>query len=255
MGTISSSFKKSDSLLSVSLSSSGLLKEGEHIGRVTRNTVSLENLIAEISEVNTGLDPYVIQHSAILLQQQILKSLRQGKGVNILDLGTMYIGVNGIIKGNAPGAADIPDLAIRFTPSHLSNSALENIVIDKVVFSDNSPQISIITNLWTNEENKTITPGKTCRVKGSQLKLGGNEYSISFIPIDAEGNEDSTKQPVPVEESKIFKNTGTELNFFVPEEGFEQDTCYILRIVTSYLSATSSRKTPVSTDSEVLVVG
>ena len=124
MSTVNSTFKKSDNLLSVTLYDSAFLKEGEYVGKVTRNTVSLENLIADILEEHSGLDPFVIQHSAILLQQQMLKMLQQGKGVNVLDLGIMYIGINGIVKSSTPDSADIPELVVRFTPSTMANEAL-----------------------------------------------------------------------------------------------------------------------------------
>lgn len=253
MSTVSSTFKKSDNLLSVTLYDSALVKEGEHVGRVTRNTVSLENLIAEISEDNTGLDPFVVQHSAILLQQQMLKMLRQGKGVNILDLGTMYIALKGTVKGDKPDAADIPELMIKFTPSALANEALENIVIDKIVFSESSPQIDVIIDLWTGVENQYITPGKMCSIRGSKLKLGGDEYSLKFIPLDENGEEDLAASDVPVDIKRISKNTNGMLEFFIPEE-LADGKSYKIRITTSYLNLNTSRKTPVVTDTDALIV-
>ena len=37
------------------------------------------------------MNPFMLQFAAILIQKKILKMLEQGKAVNVLDLGTMYI--------------------------------------------------------------------------------------------------------------------------------------------------------------------
>lgn len=79
-------FKGSDRILSVTLYSNTFAKDGQMIGKVSRNTVTLENMIAAIISENRGLDPFMVQHSAILLQQQIIKMLQLGRCVNVLDL-------------------------------------------------------------------------------------------------------------------------------------------------------------------------
>jgi len=57
-----SNFKNADSILSVTLRKNQFsAEENSFIGRVTRNTVTLENLIASISEKNAGVSPYMIQ--------------------------------------------------------------------------------------------------------------------------------------------------------------------------------------------------
>lgn len=252
MGTVNSAFKKSDNMLSVTLSNTGFVKDGEHVGRVTRNTVSTENIIAEIIENNTGLDPFTIQHAANLLQQAMLKMIRQGKAINILELGTMYIGMKGIVRGDSPDVSDIPELVLRFTPSQLANDALANIVIDKIVFSDTAPQIDVITDLWTGTDNQCLTPGKTCRIKGDKLKLGGNNFSISFIPVDDNGEEISGGKSVALESNRLCKNTAGMLEFFIPEE-LESNKKYVISIKTSYNGSADSRKIPAITKSDPLL--
>ena len=118
MSTINSSFNKADSLVSVTLHHSTLSEDGVNYGKVTRNTVTLENLIASIIDENRGIDPYLIQHSAILLQQQIIKMLQLGNSVNVLDLGFLYIALNGTVKGDNPG--QLTCLILRFALLRLS---------------------------------------------------------------------------------------------------------------------------------------
>lgn len=70
-----SNFKNADSILSVTLRKNQFsAEENSFIGRVTRNTVTLENLIASISEKNAGVSPYMIQHMANLLGDEMLST-------------------------------------------------------------------------------------------------------------------------------------------------------------------------------------
>lgn len=250
--TVSSSFNKSDNILSVTLYSNGFTKEGEMIGRVTRNTVTLENMIADIIDENRGMDPYMVQHSAILLQQQIIKMLQQGKCVNVLDLGTLYIGLKGCIKGKNPDSSAIPDFAIRFTPSTIANETLKSLQVDKVVIADKAPQINIITNTWNNQED-CVSSGKICRISGNHLKLGGDSYSLSLIPLAADGTESDTLPPVHVPIEKVIKNVDKLLEFYVPEE-LDTSVPYLIRVRTSFISSTKSRKDPLITDSSAVTV-
>lgn len=77
-----STFKNADSILSVTLRKNQFsTDENSFIGRVTRNTVSLENLIASISEKNPGVSPYMIQHVANLLGDEMLKVMGENSGI------------------------------------------------------------------------------------------------------------------------------------------------------------------------------
>ena len=77
-------------------------KTGESFyGRVHRSnkTLSLENLISLIDERDTGISAHLVQHSAQLLHEEIMRQLRQGKAVNVLGIGTFYLAADGIVKG------------------------------------------------------------------------------------------------------------------------------------------------------------
>ena len=98
-----STLENSNTSLSVTLHQNYLKKDGTYYARVSRNTATFNNIISEIADENKGLDPHLLQYSAILIQKKILKMLEQGKAVNILDLGTMYIAM----KCNAKGKSDV----------------------------------------------------------------------------------------------------------------------------------------------------
>ena len=82
-----SNFKNADSILSVTLRKNQFsAEENSFIGRVTRNTVTLENLIVPISEKKVGVSPYMIQHVANLLGMKRFLPARMQRRWMFLDL-------------------------------------------------------------------------------------------------------------------------------------------------------------------------
>ena len=128
-----STLENSNSVLSVTLYENHLKKDGSYYARVSRNTATFNNIISEIAEENKGLDPHLLQYSAILIQKKILKLLEQGKAVNILDLGTMYIAM----KCNAKDKSEVSgkeNFHIKFSPTQIAQDAISSLNIDKVVY-------------------------------------------------------------------------------------------------------------------------
>jgi len=247
-----STLKNSSSILSVTLHENNFTKDGTYYATVSRNTATFKNILSEIAEDNKGMDPFMLQFAAILIQKKILKMLEQGKAVNVLDLGTMYIAM----KCNAKGKSDVSESGnfyIKFTPTNLTNEAISSLSVDKIVYADGSPEITAIADLSNAEANGSITKGKPCRITGSRLKLGGETWGIYFAPVDSDGKMNSDEsQWTKVNESNLFRNKPTELNFFVPDSLSEGSYRIVLR--TSYLGKGTSRKTMLESMSEVISV-
>lgn len=246
-----STLKNSSSVLSVTLHENNFTKDGTYYATVSRNTASFKNMLSEIAEDNKGMDPYMLQFAAILIQKKILKFLEQGKSVNVLDLGTMYIA----LKCNAKGKSDVAEngnFYIKFSPSSLANNALENLSVDKIVYADGRPEIKEVSDLSSGDLSCTVA-GKPCKIRGSRLKLGGEGSGVLFAPVDSEGNastDESTWIKVPKE--SVFRNKPTELNFFVPETLSAGSYKIVLR--TAYLGKDKNRKTLVEAESSVVSV-
>jgi len=250
--TLFTDFEKADNTVSVTLISNGLTSKGKKIGRVTRNVATLENLIASSQEEFSGIDSATLYHSACILQRQILKMLKQGHAVNFLDLGILYLGLDGVVTGERPDKNHAPDFTLRFTPSAFAKESVKSLRVDKYVSCDSKPYFGSIYNFWTRQYD-CVTPGRTCLIKGAKLKLGGDVYSISFIPLDEDGNISKTSQPVIVEPDLFLKNTYTYLEFYVPEN-LDSDKKYVIQVKTSYLRCGKSRKTPVVSNSCAITV-
>lgn len=243
-----STLENSSSVLSVTLHENNFTKDGTYYATVSRNTASFKNILSEIAEDNKGMDPFMLQFAAILIQKKILKFLEQGKAVNVLDLGTMYIA----LKCNAKGKSDVQEngnFYIKFTPSSIANNAISSLSVDKIVYADGSPEI---TDLSTNETS-SVSKGKPCRISGNRLKLGGENSGIYFALIDSNGkitSEESSWIKVPLE--NVFRNKPSELNFFVPDTLEQQNYRIILR--TAYLGKDKTRKTIVEATSNAISV-
>ena len=126
--------------------------------------------------------------------------------------------------------------------------------IDKVVYVENSPEITEIIDLSNGKNDGTITQGKPLAVIGSKLKLGTADSGIYFVPIDENGiysNDESTWIQVP--SAQIFRNKPGELNLFVPET-LESEKSYCIVLKTNYLSSGQVRKNSLETVSKKLTV-
>ena len=246
-----SKLENSSSILSVTLHENNFTKDGSYYATVSRNTATFKNILSEIAEDNKGMDPFMLQFAAILIQKKILKMLEQGKAVNILDLGTMYIAM----RCNAKGRKDVAEnghFCIKFRPTDLVNNAISSLSVDKIVYADGRPEISTITDLSDTEVKGFLTAGKPCRLTGSRLKLGGDGWGIWFAPVDSKGKMNSDESSwIKVDEANIFRNMPSELNFFVPSLTAQT---YQIVLRTSYLAKDKSRKTIVETISDVITV-
>lgn len=234
-----STLENSSSLVSITLKENKLKKDGTYYATVTRNKASFRNILSEIAEENKGIDPFILQYCAILLQKKILKFLEQGKAVNILDLGTMYIAM----EVSAKSKTEVPQngkFKVRFSPTKLTSSSLQNLSIDKIVYNDKSPEIDSVADISSEEENVLLL-GEPAKITGANLKLGSEESGIYFAAVDSDENLEEPSAWTRVDDSKVFRNKPAELNFFVPQT-LDSSKNYRIVIKTNYISASVTRK-------------
>ena len=75
--------KITESSVSVTLSKNSFDKDS-YIVRVPRKTLDLANIVSDIRAGYPSLDPYVINHAAELIKEQILKYLKAGKAQELI---------------------------------------------------------------------------------------------------------------------------------------------------------------------------
>ena len=217
--------------------------------RVPRDKVTLDNIVSEITSGYPSIDPYVIVHSANLLREQILKFLTQGKAVDILELGTMYLSPEGTVTRDNPQVSDLPTINLKFTPSSSAKEAISGITANSFMISDSSPQISVVTDLYRMQADGCVTPGQMVRITGGNLKVDAESVAsngIWFAPALSTGEPDpDTSTWLAVELSFLARNTNKTLEFHCPS-GLTSGSSYFIVITSTYLAGGRTRKTPVT---------
>lgn len=249
-------FKQAESLLSVTLRKNQLSQdEDSYIGRVTRNTVTLENLIASIRQKNEGVSAYMIEHVANLLGDEIIFALQGGKSVDVIGLGLLYIAVSGAVRGNSPGESSIPGFRLAFTASAKAQEALSSVKVDKVVMQNSLPAFDKIVNDYNQREDGVLSYGKALKVLGSKLKISGEDGGIFFAPVTAEG--DATKDEaswIGVDPITIGTNEPKTLRFYVPDK-VEKGARYSIVVRTRHSGGERELKTLLTSFSPVVTIG
>lgn len=220
--------------------------DSTYYGRVPRKTVDIDNIVSEISADYPSLDPYVIIHSAELLKEQILKFLKEGKAVNVLELGTIYISAKGTIGKANPQVTDLPSLTLKFLPSKSALASLDCLNAESFMISDPSPQITKIVSLKDGSEEGVLHAGYPARLTGSKLKVAGTGSGIFLVPPASDGSPDTDEDSwIAVDTSYLPRNTARTLEFYLPQT-VTTGSSYFIAVRTAYISATEQRKEPVT---------
>ena len=207
-------------------------KGNGYYGRFARKTIDTNILIARIQKRKAGTNELALQQTAGFLKEEILEALGRGEAVNVLDLGTMYISVNGKYNGSNFDSGDRNLFTARFTPSQLAQNAITELGITEIVKADVSPSINSVTDIFTQNTEGKLYRGKPVHIEGERLKLDDAEKGIFLCPLNEK------KEPVANEEEWIVcpvvrRNTLKNLEFFVPEEA-ESGKEYRILVRTNY---------------------
>ncbi|MBP3708989.1 MAG: DUF4469 domain-containing protein [Treponema sp.] len=244
-------FNKQGSLVSLNLSINQFDKDGSFIGKITRRTVGLNDLIGGIIKKNTGVNENIINNAAALLQLEILENLATGNAVNILNLGVLYAAPENVIKKTSA----FPKLCAKFTTSKLANSTAAKLSVQKMFMSNTSPTVMSVTDFYDEVPQKGIlTKLMMAEITGERLKLGGTDSGIFFAPLEPGGNPVSDEaQWTKVDDARIKRNTPKSLLFYVPDS-LAVGTKYRVIVRTAFTGGGTLRKTPLSGSSEVVTV-
>ena len=219
----------------VSLYVNPFSEEKEFYGRVSRNTVTLENLIADITDNQIGISADMIYHTTNLLMTEIIRKLRLGNAVELFGAGTLYIKVDGSVKGENPSTSDVQGFRVGFTPSKDVLDAVSQIKIDSVSVPDTGARINSIINVFDQNNDKTLFRGLGARIKGSKLKISGENCGIFFTPVVDEEPVTEEAQWTKVDERTVSTNMPSTLEFYVPKT-LDTDKKYSIVLKTRFSS-------------------
>lgn len=223
--------------------------ENSYYGRVTRNTVTLEQLIKGILDdnqnTNTGLNAYILNFAMDRMKSRILAEIKAGNAVSLLDLGTMYLTLKGSFTMNSENS-DISalkgnNLSVGFTPSEEIQNAVSHLKVGSISLCLKAPSVNSIVNLSSKKEAKILSAGKCVELKGTRLKVLGENSGIFFAPINSSGEtENDESKWIKVPNENLLKNYPKSLIFQVPLSLAEGK--YAIAIRTSYCGGSYSLK-------------
>lgn len=235
--------------------------ENSYYGRVTRNTVTLEQLIKGILDdnqnTNTGLNAYILNFAMDRMKARILAEIKAGNAVSLLDLGTMYLALKGsfTMDGSNTDASALKgkSLKVGFTPSEDVQNTVSCLKIGSVSLNLKAPSINTIVNLATKQETKVLSVGKGVELNGNRLKIAGENSGLFFAPVNSEGKIDADESNwIKVPEENILKNYPKSLIFQLPVTLLAGKYTIVVR--TSYCGGNRTLKTHVTGYSSVVEV-
>lgn len=223
-------------------------------GRFERDVLSMENLLSRVQQKNPGTDEIIINTGISYIKREILAALKEGKAVNLMDLGELYIGASGSVASDS--ACDIQDLnlCVKFTASQILRDSIAKVSIGKVLFSNTAPVITKIFNWYTGEESTTLSMGKNVVLEGKRLKLGSDENSGLFLaPTDEKGDVSDDETTWFNCTNLVRQNTPKKIDFYLPDN-LNSGSGYRIVVKSNYINGTNKRKEPVYTYSEIVTV-
>ena len=229
MAQIEQEFTSSSNKVSVSIWKSAFSDTQSFYGRVSRNTVNIDNMISSICEKVPSYDRYELKRFAKDLKAEIRSSLANGKSVNLLDLGTLYIALSGGMKVAPKTASEVSSLTVKFSPSKPLTESVSRIEIDKIVYVSSIPLVSSVRCLWKDAEDGSVLVNKVVRITGSRLKIEGEKGGVFFCPVGSDGEPESDESRWT--EAEVTRNLPKTVEVYVPE-GLEAGQNYAVCIKT-----------------------
>lgn len=220
----------------------------DYYGKVQRNseTITLENLISHIQEHETSVRPLTILYCAGLLKTEILRQLATGSAINVLDLCTVYLAVKGGMSGENPSAVDVQSLVVRCTPSPELRAVAKDLSVANVSKAENTARINIIADLFTGNENSSITANRSLRITGTRLRIAGENPANGIYLISV----DDPAIRVRVSDTYITRNDPKTLEFFVPDSLATGERYYV-ELISQFTSGNVFLKDPRSIQSPI----
>lgn len=214
--------------------------------KVQRNTAYIGNILDKVLKTEKNLTRATLLYASEVLRDGIVELLKEGKSVDLLELGTLYIKPASSMETLTPDVSDVPEMSVSFSPSELALSSVKGVVVGVDVTKSTEPEIVSLLDMKTKSSGVKISAGGTVKIAGKRLKVAGSaehKVGVFFAPCDADGFYKTDMADwicVPAEELSMG-NTSGSLLFNVPES--VSAGTYRLAVRTSYASTGRTNKT------------
>lgn len=228
--------------LDVKIHKDHLNNTGRYVGKVEQKYVTIENVVAELSQSYCGLNAETLMFAARLLHDKLIYFLEKGYSVDALGLGKLYLALDGTVKSTFATPSQIPPFHLEFTPSKKAVDSIKNVYANDIHEANRKPIIYSINSLCNN---KKIAPCiKSCIVlSGENIKLLGDDSFIKFIPQKDFPNA----KEVTFTLEDYFENNPKSIRLYNLKEVLPNVT-YNVYIKTRWNKNGIMRKTPVESD-------
>lgn len=201
--------------VSVKLQKNQFAKNGSEsfYGKVERNTYSTQNILDVMKDAIPLVDLGTVASVLNAYANTVLKVLSAGNAVKFGELGTFYITGKGTVK-NESGK---PKLTVKFSTTQLLRDAVQNIEIASSEYVAPSGMITSITDITTGKTDGTLSINSSVLVEGSNLKVGGGDSGVWFVPLTEKSELNSDVGTWIKVESALIYNLPSKLLFAIPQ--------------------------------------
>jgi len=220
----------------------------DFIARVDSERTLNTREVCESAVTRGGADTTIdrMEHDVVLFFKEMGYRLCDGFAIN-----TGYFSASTGIKGvfNSPNETFNPDkhsLFIQFNQGALLRQELANIDVEIIGMGDTEAKILEVEDVKSGSVNDVITPGRNLRIKGSRIKLAGDneQVGVSFI---SGANGDVIK----VDPVDVVVNRPTEVIILTPDLPAGE---YRLQLITQYGKNVLLKEPRVALFEQVLTV-
>lgn len=224
----------------------------EYFGKYERKLITSRTLYARIQKKNAGTNLHEVQKIVGMLKEAVIEAIEAGEAINLMDLMTLYITVDGKIEGTGIENGSKTPLSVKITPSSILKEATKNINIKNVDYAETDMKIERIFNRYTQIYEDAITQGTEVQLEGRRLKIKGQNAGIWLCPVDDNGNIESDESKW-IECPVITKNTIKYLCFYVPAKA-QADARYRILIKTFWMNGGNELKNAKTAESAIVTV-
>lgn len=225
--------------------------EDVSLARVQRKTTYVGNIIDKVLVKSKTFDEQTLFHVANLFHNAIIDLLKEGKAVELFDLGVMYLKPEKSMK--TASLSDVPNMTVSFSPSVQSINAVKDVQVGSDVTTSKEPALLSVKNV-TNKNSSSFKPNSVMRIKGKFLKVAGAEEQTGVFLVPSSVIDFSVigENWIQIKESDLTDNTNTQIEFTLPQNISTGN--YYLLIKTAFCSGRLLKTPRTGVYSEAIVV-
>lgn len=219
-------------------------KVGDYIARPVVNTTTRNADIARrIKERGSELEEKTIVY--ILDQSDEMKAAAVASGESVVDgMGQYLVSINGALEdATAKFNPLLHTLGVSYNPGKALREMFAKTTVNITKAATTGPLIGKVTDSMSGTVNDKLTPNQPCVIKGSNIKIVGEEGTVGVFFVS---DESKTSTPSPL----LVHNNPSELTVMIPPLA---DGLYRIRIMTSYAAGNKMTKEPRSTEFHILL--